>query len=62
MKPGDLVRVIADNCDCGIGLLVAIDDTLAGEAHRVLTRDGRCLYYFPFELHEIGEREDEAHP
>lgn len=61
MKPGDLIHVTADNCYLGIGIIVEIDETLAGLGHRVLTNDGRCLYYFPFELHEIKGSDDEAH-
>lgn len=60
MKPGDLVHVVADNCDLGIGVLVAVDEHRGEFAHRVLTRDGRCLYYFPFELRELRGDEDEA--
>jgi len=48
---GDLVRVIADNADCGLGIVVEVQFDNSGMACRVLTSDNRCLYYFPFELH-----------
>ena len=52
MKPGDLVHVTSDNCYLGLGLITAIEDGAFGtENHyRVLTADGRNLFYFPFEI------------
>jgi hypothetical protein len=49
IKVGDLVHVMADNCDLGLGLVVMIETDLSC-AYRVLTIDGRCLFYHPFEL------------
>lgn len=60
LEVGDLVHVIADNCDQGLGIIMAIDEHMGSFSHRVLTSDGRCLHYFPFELHEPKWREDET--
>ena len=60
MRVGDLVHVIADNCDLGLGVLVAVDEHRGEFGHRVLTSDGRCLHYFPSELHELKRSEDET--
>jgi hypothetical protein len=50
MGISDLVHVVADNCDFGLGLIVEVDVTEGETAYRVLTSDGECLYYFPWEL------------
>ena len=49
IKVGDLVHVMADNCDLGLGFVIMIETDLS-YAYRVLTIDGRCLFYHPFEL------------
>lgn len=61
LEVGDLVRVLADNCDFGPGLIVEVErdegptrlDQRSGDAYRVLTADGQCLYYLPHELHPL---------
>ena len=50
---GELVHVTADNCYLGIGLITAIEAHPA--AYRVLTADGRSLFYFPFELAPVRD-------
>lgn len=56
---GDLVRVIADNCDLGPGIVVEdLHETVPthdklGHSYRVFTADGKIRYYFAFELHPI---------
>ena len=49
MKLGDLVRVFADNCYFGLGIIVGV--TLYGR--RVMTSDGKILYYLPNELEPV---------
>jgi len=53
LRLGDLVHVTADNCYLGLGLITAIEAHPA--AYRVLTADGRSLFYFPFELAPVRE-------
>ena len=47
MSLGDLVKIYADNCYDGLGIIMEDDE---GKAYRVLGADGRLLYYFPGEL------------
>jgi hypothetical protein len=60
IETGDLVHVIADNTDLGLGLIVGSENDREGTAYRVLTSDSRCLYYFPWELHPIFAQEIQA--
>ena len=51
MKPGDLVHVTCDNMYFGIGIIIETEPDYGVEiAHRVLTTDGRSLFYFEEEL------------
>ena len=58
VEVGDLVRVIADNCDFGPGLVVEVETEKEGSAYRVLTSDGQCLYYLAWGLHQLFQIED----
>ena len=68
IEVGDLVRVLADNCDFGPGLVVEVErdegpsrlDQKSGDTYRVLTSDGQCLYYLPYELHPLFAQEIQA--
>ena len=53
VEVGDLVRVVADNCNFGPGLVVEVETEKEGSAYRVLTSDGQCLYYFLAELRPL---------
>ena len=53
---GDLVSVRADNCDSGLGLVLESDNDGVSHAFKVLTQDGRRLFYFTYEL-ELVSRE-----
>lgn len=55
---GDLVHVKADGCDGGLGLVLEQDDDGVTHAFRVLTQDGRRLFYFRGEL-ELASRANE---
>ena len=50
VRVGDLVEIDADNVHMGLGFVIEEDTDGASFAYRVLTPDGRCLFYHPFEL------------
>lgn len=51
LKQGDIVHVIADNCDLGLGLIVEImHSTNDPFGYKVLTSDGKSLWYADFEI------------
>ncbi len=57
MKPGDLVRVHAENFYYGIGIIVHDWCEKPGDrSHYVLTSDGKCHFYFENELEIICQR------
>lgn len=54
MRPGDLVHVTADNCYFGLGLILKLDaGAIHGPSFYVMTSDGRCMYYFGYELEPV---------
>lgn len=51
MTAGDLVHVVADGADWGLGIIVEKEEPYSG--HRVMLSDGKMLYFHAFEMHRI---------
>lgn len=52
MMTGDLVHVIADGADWGLGIIIEGEEAIT-HAYRVMLTDGKTLYFHAFEFHGI---------
>lgn len=53
MTEGDLVHIIADGADWGLGIIVEKEEPYS-YGHRVMLSDGKMLYFHTFEMHRVN--------